>query len=129
MTTPNGTVAQRNPDRLTRVGKRPWLTLLAFVAAFLFAATPFFTGIDHWTLVTPCVVACFCSVLLFIRLLVGTLSIPSLYIFIGVLIFAISVGQQWYVVALLALAVWGFDSIVQRIVGRFIPMIDTRPAS
>ena len=106
MTTPNDAVAQRNCDRLLRGGKRPWLALLAFVAAFLFAAIPSFAGTDHWTLVAICVVACFCSVLLVSRLVAGALPIPASYVFIGVLIFAISVGQQWYVVALLALAVW-----------------------
>lgn len=129
MTTPSDSIAQRNCDRLLRGRKRPWLTLIAFVTSFLFAAIPFLAGIDHWTLVALCTVACFCSVLLLIRLLVGNLPIPASFVYIGVLIFAISVGQQWYVVALLALAVWGFDLIVLTIVGRFIPLLEANPAS
>ena len=124
MSTTSDPAAQRRCDRLFHDPKRPILAAIAFFGCIACAAFPFVLDTDNSIVVTACFAACFCCSLLFVRLLIGRIEISPAYLlgFIGIL--ALVAGQDWYVVVLLALTTFASDLIVQRIVGKFAPLLD-----
>ena len=124
MSTTSDRAAQRRCDRLFHGPKRPILAVIAFCGCIACAAFPFVLDSDNSIVVTACFAACFCFSLLFVRLLIGRIKIPSAFLlgFLGIL--AIVAGQDWYVVVLLVLTTFVSDLVVQRFVGKFAPLLD-----
>ena len=130
MPTPDGSGNAEMPDlpdecaeRPAGRGPHPGLAIVAFFAAFLFAALPFGFDSDDFFVVAPCLIACFSSSILFIRVMVGDLR-RFTYIFLaaaGHLCYA--AGEQWYVVVLLALGTLLCSFLMARLIGDFAPVI------
>lgn len=113
-----------NADRLLRGGKHPVLAVVAFVAAFMFAALPFVIATDNPLAVGPSVIACVSCSILFMRLLIGKLGIVN-WLLLGVAGYLCIVAErEWYVVVLLTGGTVVSLFVIDRLIGTFVPLIN-----
>lgn len=109
--------------RFTHGDSHPVLAIVVFFAAFLFGALPFVFDTDSFLIVAPCLIACFSSVILFLRLLVGDVG-PVKYIFLFIAGYLGYVaGEQWYVVVFLAGGALLCSLFIDRLIGDFVAVI------
>jgi len=102
------------------------LTIVAFFAAFLFAALPFAIDADTSSVLVaaPCMIASFSCSILFMRLLIGDTRAVE-WILLGTAAWlGVFVVQQWYIVAFLTGGVVLCLFLIDRLVGNFVPLID-----
>lgn len=110
-------------DRLLRGDSHPVLAIASFFAAFLLAAIPFLIGTDQFFVVVACLIACFSSVILFLRLLVGNLGPIKFILLATAALLALYAGSQWYIPLTLAGGTVVCSYISGRLIGDFSPLI------
>lgn len=109
---------------LRRDGSRPVLAGVSFLAAFLFVAVPFAIQDCSVVVAAPCIIACFSCSMLILRLLVGDLGVVK-WLMLGMAVWlGVSVGPQWYVVALLTCGTVLCLFVIDRLIGEFVPLVD-----
>ena len=111
-------------DRLLLGGRHPVLAVVAFVAAFMFAALPFAIDTDNPLVVAPSVIACASCSILFMRLLIGALGIVNWLLLGTAGYLCIVAGREWYVVALIAGGTVLVLFVIDRLIGKFVPLIN-----
>lgn len=113
-------------DRLLLGRSHPVLAIIVFFAAFLFAALPFAFGTDDVLVVSVCVVACFSSVILFIRLLLGKLGALKYLLLIAPAILgytAYVAEREWHLVVIVTAGTIICSYVITRLIGDFRPLI------
>ena len=123
---PKSTTGQTpmNSGRLLRGGTHPILAVVAFVAAFMFAALPFAIDADNPLVVAPSVIACASCSILFMRLLIGKLGIVNWLLLGAAGYLCIVAGRDWYVVVLLTSGTVLCLFVIERLIGNFVPLIN-----
>lgn len=110
-------------DQLLNDRARPRLAAGVFLAAFLFAGIPFALNSDHILVVTPCAIACFTCVILFLRLLIGELGIIK-WILLGLGAFlCVLGGREWYLGALLTVGTILCSILADRAMQPYAPLV------
>ena len=113
----------RNADRLLLGAKHPVFAIFAFMSAFVFAALPFLVNTENALIIVPCLIACASCSILFIQLLIGRLGHVKWLLLAIAGFLCVYAGGHWYLIVLLTGGTVLCCSVVDRLIGRFRPLI------
>jgi hypothetical protein len=117
---------ERRVELLLFGKSHPVLASCFFFATFLFAALPFAIETDDVLIVSVCVIACFSSAILFIRLLLGKLGLVRYLLLIAPAILcyaAYAAGKEWHLVVIITGGTIICSHLIARLIGDFRPLI------